>query len=161
MATAGKNLSDTDLLPRARHQWRIAIVKSQWNSEITDRLADGARETLLSAGLPEYNIIELNVPGSFELPLGALWAIEHSSVDAVVCLGAVIRGETPHFEYVCQAVSQGIKDVGIKTSKPVIFGVLTDNNIEQSRDRSGGKHGNKGIEAASTALRMLALRDSL
>ncbi|MBT3962549.1 MAG: 6,7-dimethyl-8-ribityllumazine synthase, partial [Flavobacteriales bacterium] len=109
----------------------------------------------------DSNIKTLKVPGSYELPLGAQWAIEKHELDAVICVGSVIRGETAHFDYVCQAVSQGVKDVSLEYNLPVIFGVLTDDNIEQSRARSGGEHGNKGTEAALTALEMLALRDSL
>ena len=158
MATANRHLSEFSDLPEINSYWRIAIVTSEWNNEITDNLHQGAYELLIEAGVASTQIEEYRVPGSYELPLGAQWAIERSNADAVICLGSVIRGETSHFDYVCQAVSQGIKDVGLKFSKPVIFGVLTDENIEQSRARSGGKHGNKGVEAAVTALKMLALR---
>src|SRR5690606_20855674 len=103
---------------------------------------------------------DVKVPGSFELPLAAQWCLENGA-DAVICVGAVIRGETSHFDYVCQAVSQGVKDVGLTFSAPVMFCVLTDDNIDQSRARSGGKHGNKGVEAAIGAIQMLALRDQL
>jgi len=161
MATEHHNLSDIGALPKASEDWRIGIVKADWNEEITNGLFNGAKATLLKAGVLPENIIESIVPGSYELPLGAQWQIEKLDVDAVICIGSVIRGETAHFDYVCAAVSQGVKDVGLKYNKPVVFGVLTDDNIDQSRARSGGKHGNKGDEAAVTALHMLALRDSL
>lgn len=160
MATENKNLSDVGNLPSVNPEWKIAIVKSAWNAEITDGLFNGAYETLIQAGMDASKVKTMIVPGSYELPLGAQWAFEKHQADAVICLGSVIRGETAHFDYVCQAVSQGIKDVSLEYNAPVIFGVLTDDNIEQSRARSGGKHGNKGTEAAATALLMLALRDS-
>lgn len=161
MATANKNLSEFGDLPQINTYWKIAIVKAEWNAEITDGLLKGALELLRGAGVKEDQINQYEVPGSFELPLAARWAIEIKHADAVICLGSVIRGETSHFDYVCQAVSQGIKDVSLKYGKPVVFGVLTDDNIEQSRARSGGKHGNKGTEAAVTALKMLALRGAM
>lgn len=159
MATENKNLSEVGPLPKINRDWRFAIVKAQWNGEITDGLHQGAMDLLLHAGVPAENIQTMEVPGSFELPLGAQWAIEKYEVDAVICLGSVIRGETAHFDYVCQAVSQGIKDVTLSYNLPVVFGVLTDDHIDQSRARSGGKHGNKGTEAAATAVQMLHLRD--
>lgn len=158
---ATKDLSNVGAMPAVRQDWHLTIVKAEWNVEITDKLLAGAMTLLSQAGVPEKNIRVLNVPGSFELPLGAQWALEHHHSDAVICLGAVIRGETPHFDYVCQAVSAGIKDVALKFNKPVIFGVLTDDTPQQSHDRSGGKHGNKGTEAAATALKMLALISDL
>ena len=161
MATINKNLSEFDDLPKINPNWKIAIVKAEWNAEITDGLHDGAMDLLINADVPGHNIKTYHVPGSFELPLGAQWAIEQFKADAVICLGSVIRGETAHFDYVCQAVSQGVKDVSLKHSLPVIFGVLTDDNMEQSRARSGGIHGNKGTEAAVTAIKMLHLRDSV
>ncbi|NQV53257.1 MAG: 6,7-dimethyl-8-ribityllumazine synthase [Flavobacteriales bacterium] len=161
MATENKNLSEFEELPKVDPTWRIAIVKAEWNAEITDGLYDGAMDLLINAHIVGNNIETMTVPGSFELPLGAQWAIEKLDVDAVICLGSVVRGETAHFDYVCQSVSLGIKDVAIETGVPVIFGVLTDDNMDQARARSGGKHGNKGVEAAVTALKMLHLRDSL
>jgi 6,7-dimethyl-8-ribityllumazine synthase len=161
MATANKNLSIVGSVPKAKEAWNIAIVKAEWNEEITNGLLEGAKTLLKESDIPESNIHLLDVPGSYELPLGAQWAIEQLEVDAVICLGSVIRGETAHFDYVCQAVSLGIKDVSLSYNLPVIFGVLTDDNIEQSRARSGGIHGNKGTEAAATALKMLELRDRL
>ncbi len=161
MATANKNLSIVGAVSRVKKAWSIAIVKAEWNEEITNGLFEGARALLEESDIPESNIHVFEVPGSFELPLGAQWAIEEREVDAVICLGSVIRGETAHFDYVCQTVSMGIKDVSLAYNLPVIFGVLTDDNIEQSRARSGGKYGNKGTEAAATALKMLELRDKL
>lgn len=159
MATENKNLSDLGHLPQVNPNWSIVIVKSSWNEEITGGLYEGAFKTLKDAGVSDEKIKTMIVPGSYELPLGAQWAIEKHEADAVICLGSVIRGETAHFDYVCQAVSLGIKDVSLEYNIPVVFGVLTDDNIEQSRARSGGKHGNKGDEAAATALMMLELRD--
>ncbi len=159
MATENKNLSEYDDLPKVNPKWKIVIVRSAWNKEITSGLYDGAMDLLINADVPGNQIESMTVPGSYELPLGAQWAIDRYKPDAVICLGSVIRGETAHFDYVCQAVAQGIKDVSLKHNLPVIFGVLTDDNIEQSRARSGGKYGNKGTEAAVTALQMLALRD--
>src|SRR5690606_10284854 len=131
------------------------IVVASWNEEITEALYEGALHSLLSAGLKKTNIIRKNVPGSFELSLGALWMAERKDIDAVICLGCVIQGDTPHFDYICQAVSYGITEAGLKTRKPVIFGVLTTLNKQQALDRAGGKFGNKGEEAAITAIEML------
>ncbi|GAB5539510.1 MAG: 6,7-dimethyl-8-ribityllumazine synthase [Salibacteraceae bacterium] len=161
MATSEKNLSDIGDLPEASSEWCFGIVKSSWNSEITNGLYSGAYDLLTSVGIPDERIKSFEVPGSFELPLGAQWVIEATDVDAVICLGSVIRGETAHFDYVCSAVSDGIKEVSLSHNIPVVFGVLTDDNIEQSRARSGGIYGNKGTEAAATAVHMLALRDQL
>lgn len=121
----------------------------------------GARQTLQECSIPDSQIFEQWVPGSFELPLGAQLMFDALKVDAVVCLGSVIRGETAHFDFVCETCAQGIKDVSLKLNKPAVFGVLTDDHIEQSRDRSGGKHGNKGSEAAITAVKMAILTKNL
>lgn len=160
MATANKNLSDHDpnQVPDASDMI-IGIVVSEWNEQITSNLLKGAKEVLLKYGLKNENLIVKYVAGSFELPIGAQFFMEYYPVDAVICLGSVIQGETKHFDFVCQGVSQGIKDVALKYNKPVIFGVLTDNNIQQSIDRSGGKHGNKGEEAAVSAIKMVALHN--
>jgi 6,7-dimethyl-8-ribityllumazine synthase len=122
---------------------------------VTEALYSGAVETLLQQGAGRENIIRKTVPGSFELTLGAQWLAEKNSIDAVICLGCVIQGETPHFDYICQAVAHGITNVGLKYNKPVIFGVLTTLTLQQALDRAGGKHGNKGDEAAATAIKML------
>jgi 6,7-dimethyl-8-ribityllumazine synthase len=137
---------------------KFAIVVAEWNEEITDALLDGATSTLIQNGVAKKNISQTSVPGSFELPLGALWQAEKRQVDAVICLGCVIQGETPHFDYICQAVALGIMEVGLKSSKPVIFGVLTTLNKKQAEERAGGKYGNKGEEAALTAIQMLLLK---
>ncbi|MFQ3576764.1 MAG: 6,7-dimethyl-8-ribityllumazine synthase [Cytophagales bacterium] len=134
----------------------IAIVVSEWNFEITEALFSGAFETLISFGAKKENIIRKDVPGSFELPLGALLMAEKKKVDAVICIGCVIQGETKHFDFISQATANGIVEVNLKTKKPIVFGVLTTDNLEQAKDRAGGKHGNKGVEAAVTAVKMLA-----
>ena len=149
-----------ELLPEIE-KLSIGIVVSEWNFDITGSLLSGAKKVLFQMGIDKDNIKEHFVPGSFELALGAQYILEYANVAAVICLGSVIRGETAHFDFVCQACSQGIKDVGLKYNAPVIFGVLTDDNKEQSIARSGGKLGNKGEEAAVAALKMLALKRSM
>ena len=134
---------------------KIAIVISEWNEEITESLYEGAYHSLIENGLPRENIITAHVPGSFELSLGAQKMASIKGIDAVICLGCVIQGETRHFEFICQSVAEGLKDVALKYDKPVIFGVLTTDNYQQALDRAGGKYGNKGDEAAITALKML------
>lgn len=134
---------------------KFAIVVAEWNDEITEALYEGTRNSLLAHGVKKSNIIRKNVPGSFELTLGGLWMAEKKNIDAVICLGCVIQGDTPHFDYICQAVAYGITEVNIQTRKPVIFGVLTTLNKQQAMDRAGGKLGNKGEEAALTAIKML------
>lgn len=136
---------------------RLGIAVSEWNSEITEALFDGAKKTLTDSGIKEKNIFRKNVPGSFELPLAAQFFCQ-SDVDAVICLGCVIQGETRHFDFICQAVANGISDVSLKYNIPVIFGILTTNNLSQAKARAGGKHGNKGVEAAATALAMIELK---
>lgn len=137
---------------------KIAIVVAEWNEDITEALYDGAYQALLKSGFKKTGIIRKNVPGTFELTLGALWMAEKKEIDAVICLGCVIQGDTPHFDYICQGVTYGITEVNIKTKKPVIFGVLTTLNKKQALERAGGKFGNKGEEAAVTAIKMLELR---
>lgn len=158
MATAGKDLSSYDAagVPSGAGS-RLGVVVSAWNPAITGALRDGAIETLLKHGVAFNQIVEETVPGSFELPLAAQVLLEQDHVDGVLCIGSVIRGETPHFDYVCQAVSQGIMDLNVKHGKPVIFCLLTDNTLQQAQDRSGGKHGNKGVECAVALLRMCDL----
>lgn len=162
MATAGKNLStyDSETIPNGA-DFKIGIVVSEWNENITGNLCKGAKEALLENGVKEENIIIHHTPGSFELPLGAQWMLERTDIDGVVAIGSVIQGETKHFDFVCQATAQGVKDVGLKHNKPAIFCVLTDNNMQQAIDRSGGKHGNKGIEAAVACLKMIELKKNL
>lgn len=161
MATSEKNLSafDRKNLPDAG-KMKVGIVVADWNRDITDNLLNGARNTLLEAGVVETNIFVYRVPGSFELPLGAQWLIENIDLDGVIALGSVIQGETRHFEFVCNAVAHGIQDVNLKHSKPVIFGLLTDDNKQQAIDRSGGKHGNKGVECAVAVLHMIEMKRS-
>lgn len=159
MATELKNLSEYDEegLPDITSK-RFGIVTATYNPEITGALHKGAVSTLLKHGAqPEY-VISKWVPGSFELSLGAEWMAEREDMDAVICLGCVIKGETPHSDYICHAVAQGLKDVALKHKKPVIFGVLTPLTYEQAQDRAGGKHGNKGDEAAISAIRMLGFK---
>ncbi|MDT8888048.1 6,7-dimethyl-8-ribityllumazine synthase [Aquirufa regiilacus] len=158
MSSALKNLSDfsTANLPDVS-QKRFAIVVAEWNTEVTGALYTGAYDTLLKYGVQESHIISVQVPGSFELSLGAQKMAEKADIDAVICLGCVIQGETRHFDFICQAVADGVTNVSLKYNKPVIFGVLTPNNQEQAMDRAGGKHGNKGDEAAMTAIKMLAI----
>jgi 6,7-dimethyl-8-ribityllumazine synthase len=160
MSTTNLSSYKKDQLPDASTM-RIGIVVSEWNADITENLYRGAVETLTDCGLRLDNIHVVNVPGSYELPMGAQMLLHNRSLEAVICLGSVIRGETPHFDFVCHAVAAGIKDVGLKMNKPVIFGVLTDNSIEQSRARSGGALGNKGVEAAVTAIKMVGLKRQL
>lgn len=137
-------------------QKKIAIVVASWNEEITEALYESAVHTLVSSGIKKNNVIRKSVPGTFELSLGALWMAEEKNIHAVICLGCVIQGDTPHFDYICQAVSYGITEVALKTRKPVIFGVLTTLNKEQALERAGGKLGNKGEEAALSAIEMLS-----
>ncbi len=158
MATAGKNLSqyNRDEIPNAG-DLKIGLVVSQWNREITEALYQGAYETLLECGASAGNIIRWDVPGSFELVFGCKKMIAKSEPDAIIAIGSVIRGETRHFDFVCEATSQGIKDLNVLTDTPVIFCVLTDDTWQQAKDRSGGKHGNKGTEAAVAAIQMAHL----
>ena len=134
---------------------RFALVVAEWNEEITNALYEGAVATLLDHGVPKKNIMRKNVPGSFELSLGGLLMARKRDIHAVICIGCVIQGETPHFDYICQAVSYGITQANLMTGKPVIFGVLTTANKQQAEDRAGGKYGNKGEEAALSAIQML------
>jgi 6,7-dimethyl-8-ribityllumazine synthase len=134
---------------------KFGIIVSEWNEEVTESLYSGALQTLLDNGAKKNNIIRKNVPGSFELSLAAQWLAQDENIDAVICLGCVIQGETKHFDFICDAVAYGITNVSLKYNKPVIFGVLTPNTQQQALDRAGGKHGNKGDEAAISAIKML------
>ena len=158
MATANKNLSDYDktTLPNA-NKFRFGIVVSEWNDTITEGLFQGAYDTLIAQGVLPTNIIRWNVPGSFELIYGSK-KMQEQMVNAVIAIGCVIQGETKHFDFVCEGVTQGIKDLNVLHETPVIFCLLTDNTMQQSIDRSGGKHGNKGTEAAIAAIKMAELR---
>jgi 6,7-dimethyl-8-ribityllumazine synthase len=159
MATANKNLSnyDKNTIPNAK-DFRFGIVVSEWNDHITEGLFNGVIATLLDCGAVSENIIRWNVPGSFELIYGSKKMIETQKLNVVITIGSVIKGETQHFDFVCDGVTQGIKDLNVKYDTPVIFCVLTDNNEQQSIDRSGGIHGNKGTEAAIAAIKIADLR---
>ena len=158
MATANKNLSQYDkaTIPNAS-KFRFGIVVSEWNDSITEGLFQGAYNTLIEHGVLPNNIIRWNVPGSFELIYGSK-KMQHQLVNAVIAIGSVIQGETKHFDFVCEGVAQGIKDLTVLYETPVVFCVLTDNTMQQAIDRSGGKHGNKGTEAAVAAIKMAELR---
>lgn len=160
MASALKNLSDYDLdtIPSAQGM-SFGIVVSEWNYQITGSMAKAAVETLIKHGAADSEILVKYVPGSYELTLGAQYMADYTDVNAIICIGCVIQGETPHFDYICQAVAQGITRVALDNNLPVIFGVLTTSNLEQAEDRAGGKHGNKGVEAAITAIKMVALEN--
>jgi 6,7-dimethyl-8-ribityllumazine synthase len=156
MASSLKNLSEYSSKNITDIQNRVfGIVVAEWNEEITSALLDGAKNTLIKEGAKPENIVVKTVPGSYELSLGAQWLAQNPQIDAVICLGCVIQGDTRHFDFICQAVAMGITEVNLKYNKPVIFGVLTPNTQEQALERAGGKHGNKGDEAAITAIKML------
>ncbi|MBK7096440.1 MAG: 6,7-dimethyl-8-ribityllumazine synthase [Saprospiraceae bacterium] len=153
---AKKSLINIKDIPLAKGL-RFAVIKSEWNEDITKKLKDGCMVVLREKGVSEDEIYEIDVPGTFELPMAANMVIKQKSPDAVICLGCVIKGQTRHDEYISQAVSKGLMDVAIENNTPVIFGVLTTENMQQALDRAGGDHGNKGIEAASTAIIMARL----
>ena len=156
MPTAYHNLSDHDFssVPDAS-EMKFGIVVSEWNSQITGALLNGAVSTLKKHGVKEDNILVKTVPGSFELTFGANQMIESTEVDAVIAIGCVIKGDTPHFDYVCMGVTQGITHLNVTGDIPVIYGLITTNTLEQAEDRSGGKLGNKGDECAITAIKMI------
>ncbi len=158
MSSANKNLSDYDAsqLPNGSGM-RFGIVTSKWNTEITGALLAACLQTLQAANVGSDNIVQIEVPGGFELTTGAKWLLESGNVDCVICLCWVIQGETRHFDFICNALSNGITQLSINYGKAVIFGVLTPNNMQQAQDRAGGKHGNKGVEAATTTLQMVQL----
>ncbi len=160
MSVKLKNLSSyqPELVPDASHL-RFGIVISEWNTDITHALLKGAVKTLQKHGVTEENIEISHVPGSFELTFGARLFAEREDLDAVISLGCVIQGETPHFNFICQSVSHGITELNLEYDIPVVFGVLTTNNMQQAKDRAGGKYGNKGDEAAITAIKMAALNE--
>jgi 6,7-dimethyl-8-ribityllumazine synthase len=162
MATALRNLSDyiQEEVPNGAG-FKIGIVVSEWNDAITLNLLEGARTALIDNGVNEDNILVRFVPGAFELPLGAQYMCEYTDIDGAIAIGVVIQGETRHFDFVCDGATQGIKDVNLKYNVPVAFCLLTDNTLQQSIDRSGGIHGNKGVECAIACLKMVALKKSL
>jgi 6,7-dimethyl-8-ribityllumazine synthase len=161
LATKYHNLSDYDSnrMPDATFM-NVGLVVAEWNLEITSKLLIGAVETLKKNGVTDEHLFVEWVPGSFELVYGAKWMAENKPVDAVIVLGCVIRGDTPHFEYVCSGVTQGITQLNLSHNIPFIFGLLTNDTMQQSIDRAGGIHGNKGDEAAVTAIKMIALNKS-
>ena len=156
MATTNLSYYDKTTIPSAK-DFRFGIVVSEWNPDITENLQKGAIETLLDCGARQENIISWVVPGSFELVYGCKKMLETLQLDAIIAIGNVIQGETKHFDFVCNGVTQGIVDLNVKYSTPIIFCVLTDNSKQQSIDRSGGKFGNKGIESAVAAIKMASL----
>lgn len=161
MASALKNLSDynKENIPNGA-DFKVGIVVSEWNDSITNKLFEGAKQALLDNGVPETNILVRNVPGAFELPLASQIILDNTDVDGVIAIGVVIQGETKHFDFVCQGTTQGLMNVMLEYNSPVSFCLLTDNNIQQSIDRSGGILGNKGIECAIACLKMIALKKS-
>ncbi|MDG1147712.1 MAG: 6,7-dimethyl-8-ribityllumazine synthase [Crocinitomicaceae bacterium] len=161
MATANRNLSEynAEFIPNGA-DFKIGIVVSEWNEKITLNLLKGAKKALLDNGVKETNIDVRFVPGAFELPLGCQFMCEKNEMDGIIAIGVVIQGETKHFDFVCDGATQGIKDVNLKYNTPVAFCLLTDNNEQQSIDRSGGIHGNKGIECAVACLKMVGLKKS-
>lgn len=161
MATALHNLSDYKPFELAgAEKLKIGIVTAEWNEHITGTLREGARSLLLAQGILPEHIVDHGVPGSYELPLAAQWLCD-AGCDAVIAIGCLIKGETPHFEYISEAVAHGLMEVNLRTGKPAAFGVITVLTEEQALDRAGGKHGNKGTEAAVTVLRMLQLKHSV
>ncbi len=162
MASANKNLSsyNADNIPSAE-EMSFGIVVSEWNEEITHKLYEGCLETLLKHGAKEDHIYTVQVPGAFELPVGGKMLASRHKVDAVVCLGCVIQGETKHNEYINNSVAVGLTSLSVASGIPFIFGVLTPNDQAQAQDRAGGKHGNKGVESAVTAIRMADLKRDL
>lgn len=158
MSSVDKNLSvfKADKLPDVSDK-RFALIVADWNEEVTRALAQGAKNTLLQYGVQEAHIVEVSVPGSYELSFGAQRLAQRDDIDAVICIGCVIQGETKHNDYINHAVAQGLTHVSLKYNKPVIFGVLTPNTQQQALDRAGGIHGNKGDEAAITAIKMLGI----
>lgn len=163
MSTKKTNLSEynPDFIPTLK-ETKIAILVSEWNTDVTFALRDGAIETLIKHGIHKEDILIKYVPGSFELPIAAEMVYRtHDEIDGIICLGCVIQGETRHFDFICDAVSNGVMNVAINYSSPVIFGVLTTNDMQQAVDRSGGKHGNKGVEAAIACIKMIAFERSL
>lgn len=162
MSSKDKNLSEHKAF-EATHaaKYKVAIAVSEYNDEITFALRDGAIETLKQHGVKEKNIYVEYVPGAYELPLAAQWLYEYTNADAVISLGCVVKGDTDHDVYINNAVSQAIMKLGLETDLPFVFGVITPNTQQQAKDRAGGKHGNKGVECAVAALKMLELKAKL
>jgi len=163
MATSGKNLSIIDNFQlKSPEKIKIGVVVAEWNKQITQRLLDGVTQTLHQLKIPNNNIQIHWVPGTFELPIGAQYVLEgNTKIDGIICVGCVIEGETKHFDYVCLGATNGIMNVGLRYNKPVTFCVLTDQNEQQSIERSGGKHGNKGVECTISCLKMIMLKKEI
>lgn len=161
MSSKDKNLSSKTISDKDLSKKSIGIVWARWNEDITSSLKDGCIKTLKKNGLPKENLHIIEVPGAFELPFGAKLLLGQQKLDAVICIGCVTKGETKHDEYINQTVAQTIAMLGLTSGKPVIYGVLTPNTKEQALDRAGGKYGNKGDEAAMTAIEMIHLADQL
>lgn len=162
MSSKDQNLSiKADVKIFDASKMKIGIVVAEWNEDITFSLRDGAIETLKANGIIEGNLDISYVPGAFELPLGARIMLQSKSYDGIICLGCVIKGDTKHDEYICSATASGIMQLGLTSGKPVIFGVLTPNTLAQAEERAGGIHGNKGVEAATTAMDMINLSKNL
>jgi 6,7-dimethyl-8-ribityllumazine synthase len=160
MSTNNLSAYDPKKVPDAT-EMRFGIVVSDWNQNVTWALLEGAVNTLRKHGAKNKNIVVKHVPGSFELTLGAQLLAEYDDLDGVICLGCVVQGETPHFTYICQGVTQGITQLNMEYNIPFIFGILTTNTNQEAIDRSGGKHGNKGDEAAITAIKMADLQHEM
>lgn len=162
MSSIHQDLSSFDMTQlEGANKLKIGIVTSEWNCDICENLRSGAKYVLSEVGIPNENVSEIHVPGAFELPAGAAMLLKSKNLDAVICLGCVIKGETSHDIYINQSVAIGLSQISVMTGKPVIFGVLTTDNMDQAEDRSGGRLGNKGIEAAVSALKMALLSKSL
>jgi 6,7-dimethyl-8-ribityllumazine synthase len=161
MASHLHNLSSDDGIIADVTTYSFGIVVAGYHKEVTDALFGGCFKTLTANGARQDNIFIENVPGAFELPLAAQQLYEAKKPDAIICLGCVVRGETPHFDFICDAVANGIMQLNLKFSVPFILGVLTTEDILQANARSGGKHGNKGVEAALTAIKMLTRNKQL
>lgn len=158
MSSANKNLSKFEFAVPSAKGLSFGIVAASWNSNVTDALLEGAISTLVEAGAKKKDIMVKRVPGAYELTMGAQLMCEHTNVDAVIVLGAIVKGGTPHFDFIAQGVTQGINAVTLEYNTPIAFGVLTTNNMEEAVDRAGGKFGNKGEEAAATAIVMAKLK---
>lgn len=162
MSSIHKNLSDfSHIQVKSASNYTFGIVVSQWNAEITGALLDGAIKGLLDNGAKEENIKIIEVPGSYELIAGTDFMLSSGKYDTVIALGCVMQGETRHFDFICDAVANGLSNASLKHSKPVIFGVLTTDTLSQAQERAGGEHGNKGEEAAITAIQMVNLDNSI
>lgn len=161
MSSKDKNLSTSFGQTPSAEGLKFGVVISDWNHEITHTLYDGCMQKLKEQGATEDNIRSVHVPGTFELPVGAKMLLANDNYDAIICLGCVIKGETKHDEYINHAVASGLVNLGVLSGKPVIFGVLTPDTMEQARDRAGGQYGNKGEEAAVTAIKMAHVKKEL